>query len=97
MPDEPGVIELNFIWLPCWIGMNVRLQAQLKEKLGKAFVGKPINEESLEEMSKIVIDTLVGMHPAIKGLRKYLEALKYIKDDGEEQAANGQAVPTPKA
>lgn len=96
VPDEPGVLELNFMWLPTWIGMNVRLQAQLKEKLGKAFVGKEINDEGLDEMSKIVIDTLVELYPAIKGLRKYLEAIKYI-EDGNEQEQDRQAVPSDQA
>lgn len=97
VPDEPGVLELNFMWLPTFIGMNVRLQAQLKEKLGKAFVGKNIDDESLDEMSKIVVDTLVELYPAITGLREYLEAIKCIKDDGNEQEQNRPPVPSPKA
>lgn len=96
VPDEPGVLELNFMWLPTWIGMNVRLQAQLKEKLGKAFVGKEINDEALDEMSKIVVDTLVELFPAIKGLRQYLEAIKFI-DDGNEQEQDRPAVPSDQA
>jgi hypothetical protein len=96
VPDEPGVLELNFMWLPTWIGMNVRLQAQLKEKLGKEFVGMEINDDSLDAMSKVVVDTLVELHPHITGLREYLEALKCI-DDGQEQQQDRPAVPSDQA
>jgi hypothetical protein len=100
VPEEPGLIELNFMWMPTVFGMNVRLQAQLKEKLGKAFLGKAITEEGLDEMSEVVISTLVEMHPMIKGLRQYLESMKYLDDSGlygNQPEPNGPPVPSDQA
>jgi hypothetical protein len=74
---RPGVLELNFMWLPTFIGMNsamaTELQAHLKEKL----VGVELTEQVLDFAHDQVLDFLAQRFP-VEGLRDYLDALKFV-------------------
>lgn len=75
---DPGVVELNFMWLPTFIGMNNRLKIEIEEKLKAKIVGKEITEESLDEINLEVMDFLIKKFP-ISGLGDYLIALKSVR------------------
>lgn len=84
-PDEPGITQLNFMWLPTWLGMNGPFQADLKAKLGEKFVGMPVNDETLAIMSAAVLDAIVDKYPGVTGLRQYLEALEHVGYEQEQK------------
>jgi|YNPBryBLVA2012_1023415.scaffolds.fasta_scaffold06596_9 hypothetical protein len=75
---EPGVLELNYTWLPTWIGINGRLKRDMEAKLRDAVVGLTLDERGLEKAHRLVIDYLCEMNPGVKGLYDYLDALKYV-------------------
>lgn len=76
---HPGVLELNWMWLPTWIGSNAQLQKKLSKELDGKFIGRPLTEAELDEINDEVIGYLVEEYPLIEGLGDYLDGLKYVK------------------
>lgn len=76
---EPGVIELNWMWLPTWIGMNQQLTRELNEELSKQVVGKPLTEDTLDDISDLIMCYLEDRYPQLGGLRDYLDGLKFVE------------------
>lgn len=74
---EPGVLEVNYMWLPTWIGMNTKLLAELGEEAKKAALGK-VTTVAVRDAHAAVIDALVAKFPEIQGLREYLEGLRGV-------------------
>lgn len=83
----PGVVELNWMWLPTFVGMNAQLKKELEERLAPKLEGRPL-EDSLDDAHEMVIEFLVEKFPALEGLRDYLDAMKYVTD-GEQQPQEG--------
>ena len=75
----PGVLEINFMWLPTWIGSNAVLKKRLEENLRDRVVGRVLSEQSLDEINDLVIDALEELNPSVEGLRDYLDGLKFVK------------------
>lgn len=75
---ETGVIELNFLWLPTWLGMNPELCKELQGVLEKEFVSRDLNEAVLFEASTRTIDFLCERFSEIEGLRDYLDGIKFV-------------------
>lgn len=75
---EPGVVELNFTWMPLWIGMNSALKKEIEEAIAPVLIGKPLTEETLQNAHDLIINFLVNKFPAIEGLRDYLDAVKFV-------------------
>jgi hypothetical protein len=73
-----GVVDLNYMWLPTWLGMNAIVKRDLTSRLEAQLKGRPITEEELDRMNTEVINALVEMHPAIEGLRDYLDGIKFV-------------------
>jgi len=76
---SPGVLELNFMWLPTWIGSNGQLKKRLEEELKDKVVGRPLTENELDEINEEVIALLEKLNPSVEGLRDYLDGLKFVK------------------
>ncbi|CAB4131219.1 hypothetical protein UFOVP276_163 [uncultured Caudovirales phage] len=76
---EPGVIELNFMWLPTFISQNVPLMKELKRDLEKTFLREQVTEETLNSMHASVIMWLEQRFP-FDGVGKYLHAIEEVKD-----------------
>lgn len=76
--EEPGVLCLNYTWLPTWIGINNSFKNEMEKKLKTAIVGLPMDEAGLEKAHRLVIDYICEMNPGVKGLYEYLDAMKYI-------------------
>lgn len=74
-----GVIELNYMWLPTFIGMNTILKQEIEKDLSKKMEGIPLDERGLDRAHKIVIEYLVARHPEVSGLSRYLEAIKFVE------------------
>jgi len=73
----PGQAELNWSWLPTWIGINGALKKEIEKDLSNQIVGKPLDDRSLDEASELVIDFLCKKFP-LEGLRDYLDGLKFV-------------------
>jgi hypothetical protein len=74
---EQGVLELNWTWLPTFIGMDAAARKDMRDAT-KQFEGKEISEQVLDEAHSVVCDFLVARYPAISGLRQYLDGLKFV-------------------
>ena len=79
---EPGVIELNFMWLPTWIGMNNLIKKEIEEKVGVLFLSRVINDTTLDELDEAIIEMLQAKFPSIH-FEDYLRALKHVRQDEE--------------
>ncbi len=88
----PGVLELNYMWLPTWIGSNAMLKQQLEKELSGKIVGRPLTEAELDEINKEVISGIVELHPEIEGLDDYLDGLKFVKFTCRERNASTSAL-----
>lgn len=76
----PGELELNYMMLPTFIGMNAILKKELEVSLKPLIEGQEWTESALDQAHDAVLDFLEKKFPALHGLREYLEALKYISD-----------------
>lgn len=81
----PGVVELNFMWLPTFVGMNAQLKKEIEERLAPKLEGLPLDDDTLNDAHEMVIEFLVERFPALHGMRDYIDALKYVIEDGPEQ------------
>jgi hypothetical protein len=83
---EPGVFEVNWSWLPTFIGMNHKLQERIVAEVTPEILGKPIDDETLDLAHELVIAVIVKEFPRIEGLREYLDGLKFVRylNDGEQ-------------
>lgn len=75
-----GIITLNYMWLPTWLGMNSVAKKQIESKLAETFKGRYITDEELDKMDAEVIDVIVGMFKGFTGLKDYLDGLKFVGD-----------------
>jgi hypothetical protein len=78
--DEPNVVDLNFMWLPTFIGQNVVMLKELKKEIELEFKGQLLTEETLWAMHHAVIRWLEAKFP-FEGISKYLHAIEEIKDE----------------
>lgn len=74
----PGVVEVNYMWLPTWIGLNSILLREMGEKVQDSLIGKSM-EEGLAVGHRAVIDFLIARFPEVSGLREYLEGLGKVE------------------
>lgn len=80
---EPGVLEVNYMWLPAWIGINTPLLTEMGEVVRQATVGKTLHA-AVVAGHDAVVNFVVNKHPEIKGLRQYLNAMILVNIGGEE-------------
>jgi hypothetical protein len=75
---EPGKLELNYMWLPTFIGMSNRMKMELEQKLAPELVGKELTEGMLDLAHERVVDFILEKFP-LPGLRDYLDAIKFVQ------------------
>jgi len=71
-------VELNYLWLPTWLGENIAFKNALDKRLRDQVVGKPLTEETLNELHNKILAFIVEMYP-LEGLFDYLDGLKFVK------------------
>jgi hypothetical protein len=86
---DKGVLEVNYMWLPSWIGMNSVLLKELAEHMQKKSVGREFNDDLLDELDTEAIRFLMERFPSIKGLGGYLMGLRGVEFDGNIEEAKG--------
>ena len=79
VPSVDGGLEINFSWLPTWLGLNQPMLKVLDAGLQEAFQGRKFTPELMVEMNQKVIELLTQEFPAIKGLDKLLSALAHVR------------------
>lgn len=76
---EPSVVELNYTWLPTWLGLNTPIKTELEDAISKHLIGKVLNDETLDTAHDLVVQFFKERFPNIEGLGDYLDALKFVK------------------
>lgn len=76
---SPGRLELNFMWLPTWIGINKEAKEAIEAELSSKVAGMPATEENLDTINDQVLEVLSQKYDQIEGLRDYLDGLKFVK------------------
>jgi hypothetical protein len=79
-PDNPGVVEVNFMWLPTFIGQNPVVMKEMHTALSKEFVKEQLTEEMMWAMHHKIISWLEARFP-FEGIGKYLHAIEEVKND----------------
>lgn len=75
-----GVLELNFMWLPTWLGMNAKFKRELEKELADKFRGRTTAE--MDAIHEEVIDYIIEKYP-LPGLRDYLDGIKFVDESGQ--------------
>lgn len=75
----PGVIELNYMWLPTFLGMNSVLKREMEAELQKQMTGLLTDAKGLDRAHEIVVEYLQKKFPEIRGLDRFLDAMKYLE------------------
>lgn len=76
---ENGVLELNYMWLPTVVGMNHVLKQEMEKELAQKFRGRALDEATLDEIHNAVVAFIEARFTALRGVGRYLDALKYIE------------------
>jgi hypothetical protein len=71
-----GVLELNYMWLPTWLGMNVQFKKDCEGALAEKIKG--LTTEDLDRINALVIDYICEKYP-LPGLRDYLDGIKFVE------------------
>jgi len=74
---DPGVVELNWMWLPTWIGMNANLKEKIEKEFKEKVEGKSLTEETLDEIHEELLNYL-DETLNVEGLFDYLDGLKFV-------------------
>lgn len=77
--DQRGTVEVNYSWLPTFIGMNSAVMKELENVMQEHAIGKLLTSETLLELHDKVIDFLETRFSHISGLRDYLDSLKFVE------------------
>ena len=75
----PGELELNYMWLPTFIGVNSALKAEIERLLEEKLVGQPMDDSTLDWAHDQVVEYLEKKFSHVTGLRDFLDALKFIE------------------
>lgn len=79
MREGPGEVVVSYMWLPTFIGLNSAFMQRLENHVKPLLLGKDLTEETLDVAHGAVIDFIDGAFPDIKGLREYLDGIKFIE------------------
>lgn len=74
----PGTVEVAYMWLPTFIGMNTLLMQKIEGELAPLIEGKEMTDDTLEAAHERVLDIICKAHP-LPGLRDYLDAMKFVE------------------
>lgn len=71
-------VELNYMFLPTFIGFNASVKSEVESKLLNEFAGSTITEDKLDQMHEFVVDYLCNRFPLV-GLRQYLNGMSHLR------------------
>lgn len=76
----PGVLELSWMWLPAFCGLNNQLKKHIEDQLKPLLEGQELTDDLLDAAHERVIEIICTHFPTIAGLRDYLDAVKFVDD-----------------
>lgn len=77
---SPGVVELNYMWLPTFLGLDPHLKKELEKELAPMLEKQEMTDEVLQAASDHAVDFICKRYAALTGLRDYLDAVKFVQD-----------------
>jgi hypothetical protein len=80
---EHGVLELNYMWLPTFLGQNSGLKKYIEEMISPEVVGKTVTTQLMDDVNTRVIDIICEKYP-LNGLRDYLDGIKFVDEGSPE-------------
>ena len=81
---DPGVLEVNYMWLPAWMGMNANLISEMNQRVAEAnLVGLPAAEAEAKGHT-VVLEFLNERFPELRGVDSFLQLLAEVTEDVEE-------------
>ena len=75
---DPQTVEINYTWLPTWLGLNEQLISKLADRIRPLAVGRVIDDDTLTVLENRLILLLVQEFPYIEGLDVLLRAVHNI-------------------
>ena len=79
---EEGRVELNYMWMPTWLGLNGPVLKRIEDNLKSEVEGTEATEQGLDAIHEKVLDSLAASFPELPGLRDYLDGLKFVRHGG---------------
>lgn len=80
--DNSGALELNWMWLPTFIGQNYAVMRELEKVWRERFTGVSFTPETEETTLRRIHDFTIQWLTErfkINGLKEYLSAIENIK------------------
>jgi hypothetical protein len=75
---DGNTVELNYMWLPTWIGQNAQFKKQLEGALREKIEGMDLTDENLDKIHDMVVEYIVANYQ-IPGLFEYIDGLKFVE------------------
>ena len=75
---EAGVVGINYMWLPTWVGLNSVLLKDLENYVKQKALNKALTEDTLRELHGHVTEYLCQRFPKIRGLKTCLDAIEVV-------------------
>ena len=72
--------ELRWMWLPMFLSQNTTLMARLQKELTTRYVREQATPRMLDEMDAFVTTWLQAQFPDLRGLKQYLDALRFVEE-----------------
>lgn len=87
---EPGVVELNWTWLPTWLGHNRAFKEEMEAHINKwaaanGIIGSMCTAETLDRIHLEVRRVINERFSEPRGLAEYLDGLRFVDDCGQEE------------
>jgi hypothetical protein len=73
-----NVVELNYMWLPTFIGQNAAFKKKLEQDLRGQIEGLELTPVNLDRIHGMVMDYILEEFK-IEGLFDYLDGLKFVQ------------------
>jgi len=74
-----NVVELNYMWLPTWLGQNAAFKQRMEADVKGRVEGLELTESNLDRIDRLVLNYIVDQFPHVRGLFDYLDGLKFIE------------------
>jgi len=76
--SDVGQVDLQFMWLPTFLGMDSHLKSSLESELTPKLVGRDLDDATLDWAHEWVVTWICARYPALTGLRHYLDSIKFV-------------------
>lgn len=84
---SPGVVELNWVWLPTWLGQNTYLKKEIEDHVHSWLAEQgefALNESNLDLLNEVVLNFLRRKFPKEPvGLIEFLKGLEHVQYGAE--------------